>query len=246
MSQSLFTQALLNTDLAVPEGLRDAQGRPAGRRFSVYRNNVAGSLTEGLEAGFPVLQKLLGQEYFKAMAGVFLRQHPPKSRMMMFYGSEMPGFIEGFTPLAHLPYLADVARLEQALREAYHAADTVPIALERLGAMAPERFMAARVRLAPALRVICSDYPVWSIWQANTNNDAKPVMMRPEDCVILRPEFDPAPYLLPQGGATFLNAFLAGETVGAAMDQAGDDFDLSATLDLIIGGGALIELSEEP
>ncbi|MGB3278238.1 MAG: DNA-binding domain-containing protein [Pseudorhodobacter sp.] len=246
MNQARFTAALLNPDLAVPEGLIDAQGRPAGRRFSVYRNNVAGSLTEGLEQGFPVLQKLLGEEYFKAMAGVFLRQHPPKSRIMMLYGAEMPGFIEGFAPLAHLPYLADVARLEQALREAYHAADTVPVAPARLGALTPEQFMAARLGLAPALQIIRSEYPVWSIWQANTTSDAAPVVMRAEDCVILRPEFDPAPHLLPQGGAAFLKALQAGETVGTAIDLAGEDFDLSAALGLIIGGGAIIELSEEP
>jgi hypothetical protein len=245
MRQASFAAALLDPDLPVPEGLIDAQGRPAGRRFAVYRNNVAGSLTGVLEQGFPVVAKLLGEDYFKAMAGVFLRQHPPTSRIMMLYGDAMPAFLAGFPPLAKLPYLADVARLEQALREAYHAADAAPVAAQVLAELPPEDFMAARVRLAPALRVIASPYPILSIWRANTEEAAPPPVMRPEDVIVLRPEFDPEPHLLPAGGAEFVTALLAGETIGAALDLAGEDIDLSAVLAVLIGGGAFIDILEE-
>ncbi len=245
MSQSAFTAALLDPDLEVPAGLIDAKGLPAGRRFSVYRNNVVNSLTEGLEQGFPVLQKLLGAEYFRAMAGVFLRANPPRSRLMMFYGEQLPVFLADFPPLAHLPYLADVARLELALREAYHAADASPLGADVLGALGPEAFLAARFTLAPALRVIKSDYPVWSIWRANTQAGAPAPKMRPETALILRPEYDPVPHLLPKGGAAFVSALQSGETVGEAMDNAGEGFDLNATLGLLIAGGALTGICKE-
>lgn len=245
MTQAGFAAALLNPDLAVPEGLVDAKGQPAGRRFSVYRNNVAGSLTEALKQGFPVLVKLLGEEFFTAMAGVFLRSHPPQSRIMMLYGAAMPAFLAGFPPLAHLPYLADVARLEQALREAYHAADAAPVLPERLSALPPEQFLAARLQLAPALRLVTSRYPIWSIWRANAQGAAPPTEMRPEAALILRPEFDPAPQLLPPGGAVFMAALMANETLGAALDQAGEGFDIGTMLALLIGGNAIIGLSEE-
>ena len=246
MTHSAFAAALLNPDLPVPDGLVDAQGRPAGRRFSVYRNNVAGSLTEGLEQSFPVLKKLLGEDYFKAMAGVFLREHPPRSRLMMFYGADMPAFLEGFPPLAHLPYLADVARLEQALREAYHAADAPPVSTERLGALSPDAFLTARLHLAPALRLVASRFPIWSIWRANTQSEAPAPVMRAEAVVILRPEFDAMPHLLPVGGLAFLEALIAGKTVETALELAGEDFDVGATLALLIGGGGIVGLSEEP
>lgn len=245
MSQRVFAQALLNPDLAVPEGLIDGLGRPAGRRFSVYRNNVAGSLTEALEQSFPVLVKLLGEAFFKAMAGVFLRQHPPKSRMMMQYGEAMPAFLAGFPPLAHLPYLADVARLEQALREAYHTADVTPLSPEVLGAVPPDRFMASRLVLAPALRLVASAYPVLAIWRANTQEGAPPPIMQPEAALVLRPEYDPEPHLLPPGGADFVAALLAGETVGDALDKAGGEFDIGTMLALLIGGRAITGLDEE-
>ena len=245
MKQANFTAALLNPDLDVPDGLVDGAGRPAGRRFSVYRNNVVASLTEALEQGFPVIAKLLGDAFFKAMAGVFLRAHPPRSPVMMTYGADMPVFLAGFPPLAHLPYLADVARLEQALREAYHAADVAPMSPEVLGAVPPDRLLAAKVRLAPALRLIVSPYPVLSIWQANTDEAAPTPQMQPEAALVLRPDYDPVPHLLPPGGAEFVTALQRGETVAEALDQAGDAFDIATMLGLLIGGGAITGLDED-
>ena len=82
VTQKDFRTAILDGTAATPEGLRNAKGGPAGRRFDVYRNNVAVSLTEALETGFPVIRKLLGEENFKGLTGIYLRQSPPESPMM--------------------------------------------------------------------------------------------------------------------------------------------------------------------
>ncbi|QYK43138.1 MAG: putative DNA-binding domain-containing protein [Paracoccaceae bacterium] len=236
-----FTAALLDPARPVPPGLTDPQGRPAGRRFAVYRNNVAVGLTEALIAGFPVLTRLLGQDFFRAMAGVFLRAHPPQSRILADYGQEMPLFLQGFPPVAHLPYLPCTARLELAMRAAYHAADATPLAPGRLAAVPPERLPGLRLRLAPAVRVVRSAWPVHGIWAANMT-DAPPPAMRPEDVVILRPDFDPVPALLPPGGAAFLAALMAGETLGSAVERAGEAHDINATIGLLVTGGAITDL----
>lgn len=243
--QSAFAAALLDPALPVPEGLRDPQGRPAGRRFAVYRNNVAVSLTEALATGFPVLAALLGDEFFRAMAGVYLRAHPPRSRLMALYGADMPGFLAGFAPVAHLPYLPDVARLELALRESYHAADAAPIDPVRVAALPPERLMAARLRLAPSVRLIRSDWPLHGIWAANSVGAPAPAM-RAESVLVARSGFDPAPHLLPAGGADFLAAILRGDPIATALTTAGEAHDLAATLGLLIATGAIADLEESP
>lgn len=239
-----FTNALLDPDLAVPVGLTDPQGRPAGKRFAVYRNNVAVSLTEALETAYPVVRKLVGDEFFRAMAGVYLRQNPPTSALMMYYGFRFPGFLDRFQPVAHIGYLPDVARLERALRQSYHAADAPPVDAARLQALPPDRLMSARLTLCPALRLVRSNWPVHALWRANTEADAPKPVMRPENVLVLRPGYDPAPHLLGPGAAAFIEALGKQETFAAGLDAAGEDFDLAACLGLLLDGKAITAISE--
>jgi len=94
-TQTEFRAALLDPASPSPEGVRNPDGMHATKRFDVYRNNVAVSLTDALETAFPVVNKLVGNDFFLAMAGAYLRAHPPKSPVMMFYGDEMPTFLRG-------------------------------------------------------------------------------------------------------------------------------------------------------
>ena len=238
-----FAAALLDPAAARPEGLHGPGGAPAGRRFDVYRNNVAVSLTAALGAGFPVLRKLLGAEFFDALAGIFLRAHPPRSPVLALWGDDLPGFLAGFPPVAHLPYLPDVARLELALRRSYHAADAAPLATETLAALPADRLAALRFGLAPAVQLLRSDWPVLSIWRAHTDPDAPKPRPGAEDVVILRPGFDPVPHLLPRGGAAVLTALSAGATLGEAGEFATES-DISALFGLLLAGGALTRAEE--
>ena len=134
--QSAFRAAILDADRPAPPDLLDGLGRPTAKRFNVYRNNVAVSLTEALEAGFPATARLLGDANFRAVAGRFLRASPPDSPLMMHYGAGFPDFLASLDALASMGYLADVARLEQALRTAYHAADHTALAPDSLASSA--------------------------------------------------------------------------------------------------------------
>lgn len=244
MSQTLFAQALLNPDAALPPGLVDPEGRPAPKRFSVYRNNVASSLTLALEAGFPTVRALVGDQFFAAMALIFLRAHPPRSRMLMLYGEEFPAFLAGFPPVAHLGYLPDVAWLELAMRESYHAADAAPLPEAEFQRLLGADIAGLRLILAPALRLLRSDWPVVSIWEAHQPDGGPQPRAEAEAALILRPEFDPHPHRLPVGGAEFIGGLLAGRTLGESLDLAGPQTDLAAILGLLISGRAIIGVSE--
>lgn len=235
-----FRDALLDAALDIPEGLVDGAGRPAGRRYNVYRNNIAVSLTEALETGFPAVAKLLGPENFKGLAGIYLRQSPPENQRMMFYGADFPNFLEGFEALAKYPYLGDVARLEFALRESYHAADHTSLDPAAL-AVDQEALMALRLALAPSVKVLSSQWPIHALWAFNMAGGPKP-QAGGQDVVILRAEFDPTPHPLPPGGLAFLR-HLDGQTrleaaIGAAL-SIDPQFDLAALLTLLLSHSAL-------
>ena len=244
MTQPEFRAAVLDPNAPPPSGLTDPQGRPAGRRFDVYRNNVTQGLTDALIASFPILVKLLGEDFFRAMARQYLRAHPPTSPLMMFYGDDMPAFLQTFAPVAHLGYLPDVARLENALRHSYHAANHAPVAPETLAALAPEAFLGARLTLAPSLRLIRSDWPLHAIWCANTDPNAPDPEARAEDVLVTRIGFDPKPQLLSQGAAPFLHALIHGNSVAEAIGFA-EEFDLSEVLSLLLSTQSIAAISLE-
>ncbi len=124
-TQASFATALLDAGKPVPEGVTSHTADRPARRFAVYRNNVVAGLVKALGTRFPALSRIVGEEFFNAMARVFVIAHPPRSPLLMTYGDDFPDFIADFEPAAELPYLADVARLEAARTRAYHAADAV-------------------------------------------------------------------------------------------------------------------------
>ena len=126
--QATFVAALRDPEASVPGSLAGPDRTPVARRFAVYRNNVAAGLIGVVAGAFPAVQRIVGEEFFKAMARAYVLAHPPESPVLMDYGADFADFIAGFEPAASVPYLADVARIERAWREAYHAAEAVPLA----------------------------------------------------------------------------------------------------------------------
>lgn len=240
--QSEFHGALMDASRPVPQGLTDPEGRPAGKRFDVYRNNVAVSLTRALETGFPVVRKLVGDEFFTAMAGVYLRNHPPSSPVLQTYGDSMPAFLRGFAPAKDLPYLADIARVELARRRAYHAADVPPFDPADLNSLGAAGLNGVHFTFAPATALIRSPHPIWGIWQLNTTPDAPKPEARAENILITRPEFDPVLTPLNAPEAVFVTALMDGQSLSQAVLRCGavpGPFDLTETLGRLFATAAL-------
>lgn len=241
-TQTVFHAALLDAAKPVPEGLTDGAGRPAGRRYAVYRNNIAVALREALETGFPACAKLIGAENFARVAGLYLRQSPPASPLMMHYGAGFPDFLAGFEPLKKIGYLSDVARLELALRQSYHAADAPALDPTRLQNLSEDALMAARFALAPATRLVGSSWPLFQVYRFTMTPGSPKPQPQAEDVLITRPGFDPQPHALPSGGGAFVAALADNKPFAEAMTAAGDGFDLPSTLSLLLAQGALTDL----
>ncbi|MBA85363.1 HvfC/BufC family peptide modification chaperone [Thalassobius sp. S69A] len=242
-TQDTFHAALRDASLPVPPGLWDRAGAPAGKRFSVYRNNVTVSLIEALREGFPATARLLGEENFATVARLFITQHPPSSPLMFLYGSPFPEFLSGVQPLSHLGYLPDVARLEWQMRLAYHAADAAPIRLETLQTLSPDAFMSARLIFAPAVRLVHSEFPVHDIRAYALDQGPAPAGAA-QSVLITRPDYDPQLSPLPPHQAGLMAALLSGATLETAL-QATPDADLAALLPLLVQQNALHSLQQE-
>src|SRR5437764_13655149 len=159
-----FADALLNADRPIPCGITADNAAIPTRRFAVYRNNVAVGLRKALQSRFPVVEKIVGEEFFAAMALVYVRKQPPRSPQLTTYGDEFPAFIAAFEPARELPYLADVARLEAARTRSYHAADATPLDAGTFATLDAQILGSIRIDMHPSVEILRSPYPIVTIW----------------------------------------------------------------------------------
>lgn len=246
--QHSFAGALLDPGRAVPAALTSHTAKIPAKRFAVYRNNVVVGLIHALARRFPVVERIVGEEFFAAMARVFVVDNPPRSPLLMVYGDAFPDFIAGFDPAAELPYLACVARLEAARTRAYHAADAIPLDPAVLRSLDQETLGDLRIVRHPAAEIVRSKFPIVTIWAMNAGEiELGPVAdWSGEDALVTRPGLEVEVRALPAGGAAFLSVLFSGQPLAAASEAALEesaDFDLAANLAGLIGAGAVTKVS---
>ena len=246
-----FAHCLLQEAFACPPGLRSWNGSDPAQRFAVYRNNVTVSLTDALADTYPVTQALVGEEFFRAMARLFVRAAPPRSPVLALYGHGFADFIEGFAPAASLPYLADLARLEMLYVQAYHAADATPVPLAELAGLLGDENALAGVRftLHPALQLLRSNYAVVSLWAAHQEQAAVDSLSavepnRGEAALLMRQGLAVEITLIEAGAAEFIDNLRSNATFAAAADTA-TSFDLGAALALLLRCGAITHFTTQ-
>ena len=243
-----FAAALAAPTFACPPGLKTWNGSDPARRFGIYRNNVAASLTDAMADSYPVVQQLVGDAFFRAMAGEFVGAFPPRSPVLAWYGASFPDFIAAFPPVAELPYLADVARLEWRRVESWHSADAVPVTECDLTNLLADEAKLARSRfvLHPAARLLTSRYPVASLWAAHQSDTAEVAlgqidMSTPETALLVRPDLDVEIFRIESAAGKFIERLNAGVTFGDA--AAIEQFDLVATLTLLLQTRSIVGFS---
>ena len=250
-SQSLFAAALHDRAMEVPQGLASWSGMRPVKRFDVYRNNVMTGLVQALAIRFPATEAIVGKAFFAAMAMAYVVEDPPRSPVLVRYGSRFAEFVASFQPASGLPYLADVVRLENARIEAYHAADALPLPLDSLATIDADRVSELRYVLHPSFGLVCSDHPIVTIWSMNSGETplAPIEHWSGEDALIVRPRLSVLIRRLPPGGTVFLKALAEGRSLGEAASAgqtATSDFDLAANLAGLFESGGIIGVSERP
>jgi hypothetical protein len=170
--------------------------------------------------------------------------------VLAFYGQGLPDFIAGFRPAAVLPWLADMARLEMARVVACHAADADPVAAAALGQALAHGERIAELRLAchPSVATLQSAHAVVSLWAAHQGDGAIGAIDidTPEAAIVLRCGLDVLVLPAPAGAVAFVQAVQVGQALGdaaGAASAAAPQFDLTATLSLLLAHGALTSLS---
>ena len=251
--QQTFAEALLAPQATCPEGVFSSNGAEPASRFAVYRNNVHSALINALAAAYPVARQLVGDEFFRAMAGLYVQAHPPISPLISEYGGTFADFIQGFEPAWSVPYLADVARLERLRVRAYHAADCLVLdqhsVLRQLQGCA--QLGQLRVGLHPSLATLESSYAVVSVWAAH-QADGAIASLNPwhaQGGLVLRQGLVVKVFAIDRGSVTFINRLNQGAGLEMAIAdalKASDEFDLHLCLTQLISHDAITHLHLQP
>ena len=125
--QSRFAAAVVDSDASELAGsiIDDAPG--AAARLGIYVDHFRVTLIDALVATFPIVQQLVGEAFFQAVARRYVRATPPAHPCLFAYGGDFPDFLERLPEVRSLAYLPHVARLEWAINEAWHAPDAPAI-----------------------------------------------------------------------------------------------------------------------
>ena len=161
-----FLDGVMGRDASVANAFQ-AGDISAEKRLAIYHNNVFSNYRSALEAIYPAVTRLVGEEYFYHAAHRYIRSYSSRSGDIHHYGREFAELLAGLPGEAELAYLPDTARLEWFIHEAFHAANHERLDLSRLQSIAPVDYGNLRFKLHPAARLMQSDFPVRKIWQVN-------------------------------------------------------------------------------
>jgi hypothetical protein len=193
-------------------------------RLGIYRGNFVGNCSTALAGAYPIVQKIVGAEFFRELARAYVRSTPSTSANLNLYGSTFPVFLGEFVPVADLLYLPDVARMEWYAHLAYFSADSAPFDSSSLARIPPEMFGELHPRLAPHCSLLDSPWPLERLWLVHQDHYDGPFEVdldgRPDRILVYRDGWRAQVKSLAPGDFRFLEAALSGENLGATLEVA--------------------------
>ena len=218
--QDDFAQVLLATDAAASPALAAVTAQPA---FAIYRNTVMKGCIDALQANYPAVTRLVGDEWLRAAAAVYARDALPAQPMLLEYGADFADFLAQFDPAAELPYLPGVARLDRFWTEAHAAASEDTLAPTAVTTLVSGNFFRARLQPHAATRwAWFADAPICTIWSRNRCDAVfdGDIEWQPEGALLTRPGDSVQWCALDRAGCVFLDTCAAGGTLADAAQAA--------------------------
>jgi hypothetical protein len=230
--------------------LIDPAGVSAAARFEVYRNNVFSNYRGALQAVYPVIERLVGEQFFRHACDRYIACYASTSGDLHEFGAQFDAFLAAYEPAAALVYLPDVARLEWQYHRVFHAAAHAPLALAHLAQIDPETYPALRFTLHPATALLRSAFPLLRIWQINQPEYAGDQQVDlgegGDDLLVARAEFLVTIARLPRAEFEFLAALQGGAALGEAVEAALESdagFDLQSALMKHVGTATIVDVT---
>jgi hypothetical protein len=133
--------------------IRGDERLSASERVGIYADAYFYRLLEVFKEDYPATLAVLGDTNFHNLITGYLIEYPPTEPSIAHASRYLPDFMRGHPLPENFPFIADLATLERALVEIFHAADATPLTATNLSIIPPEQWPTLVMRRHPASRV---------------------------------------------------------------------------------------------
>ncbi len=230
----------------------------APARLSVHRNTFIATLVDMLSETFPVTRAVLGADFFESMARACVLERPPQRPDLSQYALDFPDFIARYSPVATMPFIAELAQTEALVLRAFHAADAEPLGRDAFLALAvqSERFADTTASLHPAAFWLRASHAIHGLWSVHDRaDDMSSVdlggldLACPQDLLVCRPALELHVVELPPGALDMLDALAKGASLTdafAASAESKPGADFAVNFALLLEHGLVTQLHCNP
>jgi len=193
--------------------------------LAIYRNNAVFTLRKTLESTYPVVRRRVGDDYFRQLCAKYREGFPSRSGDLHWYGREFAAFLDEHLDGSEYHWLRDLARLEWACASCSVASELPAISADSLARYPAAQLEHLVLGLQPSLKLLTSDFPIFTVWETNQVENAPPVdQSLGSEAGMVRSRHDLAQVRrLDAGLVSFLAALADGATLGSAMTTAALD-----------------------
>ncbi|WLQ12572.1 DNA-binding domain-containing protein [Hahella aquimaris] len=146
--------------------VKDKANLSARTCVGIYRDSLRETHVRALQTMFPVCQELLGEECFRATSRRYFAEIPSRENSFTEFGAAFVAFLSGFTPLQHIEFLTDVAKLELLIHVAEEADDHVSDDWTQFNDYCAQG-LPLQFRLPANATLLQCAYPAHEIWAAH-------------------------------------------------------------------------------
>jgi len=187
---------------------------PATTRLQIYSDAYRLRLIEALQANYPLLAQLIGDQAFARLTQLYLAGQPSRHYSIRWFGHRLADFLCEHPDYRKQPWLPELATWEWAIATAFDAADTPALTAADLTSIAPDAWANLRFVFRPSVQRIALTTNVVTIAKAAADNLSlpRPSTQERTEWLIWRQDLTVQYRSLDANEAAVIDAALAGAT----------------------------------
>jgi hypothetical protein len=135
----------------------------ASERVTIYADAYFYRLLDCFYEEFPTTSAIFGSDNFVDLVRYYLRAWPPTEPSIFYAGRYLNAFLRDHPLVTRWPFISELARLERAILDVFHAADAFTLSDEAMRAIPSRQWPAIRLKTHPAVEVLYNEWRVTDV-----------------------------------------------------------------------------------